>query len=68
MPECGQKPWSDNGNVALTQATGTEVDVGDTRTILRPKDRMVVCESIETGTEETACSNLRTASYDINLT
>ena len=68
MPECDQKPWSDIGNVALTQAMGTEVDVGDTRTILRPKDRicmMVVCESFETGTEETAFSNLRTASYDI---
>ena len=70
MPECDQKPWSDIGNVALTQAIGTEVDVGDTRTILRPKDRiymMVVCESFETGTEETAFSNLRTASYDIML-
>ncbi|DBB01345.1 TPA: hypothetical protein ACH3X1_013698 [Trebouxia sp. C0004] len=70
MPECDQKPWSDIGNVALTQAIGTEVDVGITKTTLRPKDgiyMIVLCESFETATEELAFRNLRTGSYDIML-
>ena len=70
MPECDQKPWSVIGNVALTQAIGTEVDVGITKTTLRPKDgiyMIVLCESFETATEELAFGNLRTGSYDIML-
>lgn len=63
--------WTDTGEVALTQALGTQQDNGNNSTTVKPSERlylMVMAEAFAdpaSGNTATAFSNLRNASYDI---